>query len=135
MRFNDGENENGEDTTSAKLFAARMPYPLAIGGAVQLQGRTRRCGFWVSAMVPDNTRYIVDSNQLAGIWQHNAARDQVPSDCLLVVISPADEDHIRKAMATRDVPVGAAVIAAQIIDEECRKDALLAGRMRWKVTA
>lgn len=136
MLFDDNENEDGEDLTSAKQFAARLATigALAVGGGQLLPGRSRKCCFWISSIVPDGTAYIVDSNRLVpnAAWSHNRAGDKVPEDTLLVVINPRHEDHIRKAMATWRVPVGPAYVAARIIDEECRKDITLAGRIGWK---
>jgi hypothetical protein len=131
------ENENGEDTTSAKKFAARLAAigSLAVGGGQLLPGRSRKCCFWISSIVPDGTAYIVDSNQLVqdAAWTHNPAQDIVPDDTLLVIINPRHEEHIRKAMATWRAPAGPAFVAARIIDEECRKDISLAGKLRWRV--
>lgn len=131
------ENEDGEDVTSAKQFAARLA---AIGllavAPQQLPGRSRKCGFWISVFVPDGTAYIVDTASFVrdAAWTHNPAGDKIPEDALLVLINPAHQDHIRKAVATWNVPVGPAYVAAHIIDSECRKDISLAGRLRWKMS-
>lgn len=97
----DGERE---DKTPAHILYARAiyPYPLNTGGPQLLPGRSRRCGFWVSALVPDGTAYLVDTNQLlpGGSWTHNPAQDAIPEDAVLVLINPKYEDQIRKAMAT-----------------------------------
>lgn len=130
----DDEDEDGEDLTSAKKFAALLPKPLAQGGALLLPGRSRKCGFWVSSVVPDDVAYIVDSNQVPySAWTHNPTGVAVPVDALLVVINARYEDHIRKAMATWDAKVSPAAVAARIIDAECRKDASLASRLRWRM--
>lgn len=130
----DGERE---DKTPAHILYARAiyPYPLNTGGPQLLPGRSRLCGFWVSPLVPPATRYIVDSTRLVqgASWTHNPAKDVIPEDALLVVISPADAGHIRKAMATWRMAPHPAIVAARIIDDECRQDPTLAGRMGWKV--
>jgi hypothetical protein len=133
--FNDNEDEDGEDLTSAKQFAARMPLPLATGGGQQLPGRTRRCAFWISAFVPDNTFYLMDTTQMVkdAAWTHNPAGDAVPEDTILVIINSRYEQHIRKAMATWEFIPGPAWVAARMIDQACRRDIALPGRLRWKV--
>jgi hypothetical protein len=114
--------------------SVRWPYPINVGGAQFMPGRKRRCGFWISPIVPLGTRYIIDSTQLlqGGSWTHNPAGDSVPEDALLVVVSPSDADHIRKAMATWKAVPHPSAVAARIIDAECRKDPTLCGRLGWK---
>ena len=114
--------------------AGVWPYPLAVQPAL-LPGRSRLCGFWVSALATYGTFYVVDTTQLAGIdrWVHNPAKDAIPQDALLVVVNPMDAQHIRKAMATYSMAPSPAFIAARIIDSQCREDLTLAGRMRWKL--
>lgn len=140
-----GEPEEDEGSAAA-AHAARVPYPINVGGAQLLPGRSRACCFWISALVPPATRYIIDSNQIASEalprvsavnagWAHNPAGDEVPADCLLVVVSPKDADQIRKAMATWKAVPHPSWVAARIIDAECRADPTLAGRMRWKVAS
>jgi hypothetical protein len=130
------EPEEGE-APSAAAHAARVPYPINVGGAQLLPGRTRACAFWISPIVPPATRYIVDSTQLlqGGSWTHNPAQDAIPADCLLVVVSPSDADQIRKAMATWKAVPHPSMVAARIIDDECRRDPTLPGRLRWKERA
>lgn len=138
MQMTYDENDNGEDVTSAKKFDARKPSPLTARDGL-VQGATRRVAFWVSAFVPDDAFYVLDSNELVpdklplGVWQHRSEEHSIPRDMLLVLISPAYEDRIRKAMATWQVVPHPAQVAAKMIDEECRKDPTLAERLRWKV--
>jgi hypothetical protein len=129
------DEEASDDGSSAAAHAARVPYAINVGGAQLLPGRSRACCFWISALVPAATRYIIDSARLlqGGSWTHNPAQDAVPEDALLVVVSPRDADQIRKAMATWRVVPHPSVVAARIIDDECRKDPTLSGRIGWKV--
>ena len=134
----DDENATEDKESAEEVYArAIFPYPLGTGGAQLLQGRTRACCFWISALVPDGQAYIVDSTQLlqGASWTHNPAQDAIPRDALLVVINPRYSDHIRKAMATWRVQQNPAFVAARIIDSQCRQDPTLAGRMKWKVSA
>ncbi len=130
------EEEDGEDPAllRARAGGPSWPYPLAVAPQL-LPGRSRKCGFWVSPMARDGMRYIIDTEQLpkGAIWAHNQAGDAVPEDTLLVVVSPTDAGHIRKAMATSSLAPNPAYIAARIIDSQCREDPTLAGRMRWKL--
>jgi hypothetical protein len=135
MFLQDEDEAKEEGRSSAAAFEARVPYPINIGGAQLLPGRTRRCCFWISALVPPATRFIIDSTRLlqGGSWTHNPAGDVIPEDCLLVVVSPRDADQIRKAMATYKAVPHPSVVAARIIDEECRKDPTLSGSIQWRV--
>lgn len=121
-----------DDDDDAAKDVLRMP-SLNVGGAQRLRGRSRACAFWISSIVPHGTRYLVDSTQLVTGWEHNPARDEVPHDCVLVVISPADAEHVRKAMATWTVLPHPAHVAARIIDDCCRRDPALAASLRWTV--
>lgn len=128
------EDEEEEDPAllRARAGGPGWPYPLAVTPQL-LPGRTRKCGFWVSPMVRDSMRYIVDTNQITpgASWTHNPAQDQVPEDTLLVVVSPRDAEHIRKALATYPLSPNPAFLAARIIDFQCKEDPTLASRMRW----
>jgi hypothetical protein len=134
MFLQDEEASDGS-SVAAEAHAARVPYPINAGGAQLLPGRTRACCFWISALVPEATRYIIDSTRLlqGGSWTHNPSQDAVPENALLVVVSPRDADQIRKAMATWSRVPHPSVVAARIIDDECRKDPTLSGRIGWKV--
>jgi hypothetical protein len=128
----DDEEQEQED----KKPAPRFPWPYALATEPQLlEGRTRKCAFWISPMVRAGMRYIFDSSQLVqgASWTHNPAQDSVPEDALLVVVSPRDADQIRKAMATFSMVPHPSFVAARIIDDECSRDPTLPGRMRWKV--
>lgn len=130
------DDDDSEEAPSAAAHAARVPYPINVGGAQLLPGRTRRCCFWISVLVSHGMRYIIDTQELlrsSDRWLHNPAGDAIPDDCLLVVINPRDADQIRKAMATWKAVPHPAFVAARIIDSMCREDPTLSGRMRWKV--
>jgi hypothetical protein len=73
------ELADDEERSSPKPPAAGWPYALAVQSQL-LPGRTRRCAFWVSAFVPPAMRYVIDTTQLAGRWQHNPAEDAIPAD-------------------------------------------------------
>lgn len=130
------EEEDGEDPAleRAREGGPGWPYPLSVEPQL-LPGRTRKCGFWISPMARDGMRYIIDTTQLdPGLrWTHNPAKDKVPEDALLVVVSPRDAEHIRKALATYPMAPNPAFMAARIIDFQCREDPTLAGRMRWRL--
>jgi hypothetical protein len=129
VEFSYDEKEGDNLAIGGETF----PYPINTGGAQLLPGRSRRCCFWVSSFVREGTRLIVDTSQLAGgPWTHNAARDVLPEDALLVIVHPRDAEHIRKALSTHRAPNPAAT-AARIIDEQCKEDPALALRMRWTV--
>ncbi len=129
------EEEDGEDPAleRAREGGIGWPYPLAVA-PVLLPGRTRKCAFWISPMCREGMRYIVDTNQIVpgASWTHNPAQDAVPEDALLVVVSPVDAQHVRKALATYSMAPNPAYMAARIIDSQCREDPTLAGRMRWR---
>lgn len=128
------ELADDEERSSPKAPAAGWPYALAVEPQL-LPGRTRRCAFWVSAFVPPAMRYVIDTTQLAGGWQHNPAEDAIPVDALLVLVRPDDAAHIRKAMASWPTAPHPSAVAARIIDSMCREDRTLARRLRWKVVS
>jgi hypothetical protein len=130
------DQDADEGSSAAEAHAARMPN--LVMPAMHMPGRSRASGFWISAVVPEGTRYIVDSEQLLGDpgqWPHGmtAGDNCIPFDGLLVVVGPKDADQIRKAMATWKKLPHPSWVAARIIDEECRKDPALAERMKWRV--
>jgi hypothetical protein len=128
------ELADDEERSSPKPPAAGWPYALAVQSQL-LPGRTRRCAFWVSAFVPPAMRYVIDTTQLAGRWQHNPAEDAIPADALLVVVRPDDAAHIRKAMASWQTAPHPSFVAARIIDSMCHEDPTLAARLRWKMAS
>ncbi len=63
-----------------------------------------------------------------------AGRDAFPPDCLLVVIHPRSQETIRQQLAALTFPMNPALLAADMIDEQCRRDPKLADRLRWRST-
>ncbi len=123
--------KDDDDNEEEKPIGGAGVWPHSLEVHPLLPGRSRRCGFWISAVAPYGVSYVIDTAQLAG--SPVPLVGSIPEDTLLVVIHPTDAQHIRKAMASYAAAPHPAFLAARIIDSQCRQDPTLAGRMRWKI--
>lgn len=94
----------------------------------QMPGRSRKTGIWVSPWV--NQAAIIDTRALLEGESEFAGPDPFPADCLLVVVNPETNAKLVDAWST--IPASGPMIAAVLIDEQCRGDETLADRLDWK---
>lgn len=114
---------------------------------VQLPGRTRKAGLWVSAWVDFGRPVILDTSAipLSGFdarrrvainvdddWKRRySGSDEFPDDALLVIMHP--KLYMNLKMRTDLMSRTGPDVAASIIDDVCRLHPELEERMRWKV--
>lgn len=102
---------------------------LLIATNPQYVGRGRRCGIWISPLARETI--ILDTRAITGEdWRH-AGCDSFPADCVLVVVSPAENHRLTEMAASLRYPVGGPFIAEQIITAKCSRDPDLARRIGW----
>jgi hypothetical protein len=102
-------------------------------GIVQVPGRTRACGIWISAYVDQTT--VIDTAALGEGDARHAGSDRFPADCVLVVVSPrAYRRWVEYARGLQHETSGPAEAAAYL-DRVCTRDQALADRLGWRLPA
>lgn len=116
-----------EEKPNSGLYLATRPQKLPM--------RTRACGIWVSAYAQGSRSLIIDTAQVPGLAEmmqfHNPAGDLLPTDCLLVVVSPELLARLTEKASRLPYPVSGPFMAAMIIDDVCLSQPGLAERMGW----
>lgn len=106
-----------------------MNETLLLATGPQFVGRGRRCAIWISPWARETI--ILDTRALKDDDWRYAGRDSFPADCVLVIVSPAENHRLTQFAASLLYPLAGPMIAEHIITEKCNHDPDLAKRIGW----